>query len=75
MQDVHTVDLDQFKYTGTNITALRLVNPQSPEALSVSSDWASEISSSGRARMSLDSSHGMRHSNVGGNQTIIYLTA
>ncbi|XP_037079302.1 LOW QUALITY PROTEIN: glutamate receptor ionotropic, kainate 2-like [Pollicipes pollicipes] len=30
--DVHIVDLDEFKYTGANITALRLVNPSDPAA-------------------------------------------
>uniref|UniRef100_A0A8D8RHD6 Glutamate receptor 1 n=1 Tax=Cacopsylla melanoneura TaxID=428564 RepID=A0A8D8RHD6_9HEMI len=33
--DLHTVDLEEFKYGGTNITAFRLVDPESPEVQKV----------------------------------------
>lgn len=35
LQDLHTVDLEEFKYGGTNITAFRLVDPESPEVQKV----------------------------------------
>ena len=31
--DLHLVDLDDFKYGGTNITAFRLVDPAHPEVV------------------------------------------
>ena len=34
--DLHLVDLEDFKYSGTNITAFRLVNPERDEVLKVS---------------------------------------
>lgn len=37
--DLHTVDLDEFKYGGTNITAFRLVDPEKPELQKVVKDW------------------------------------
>ncbi|GLG96199.1 Ionotropic receptor 25a, partial [Gryllus bimaculatus] len=38
--DLHAVDLDEFKYGGTNITAFRLVDPDDPEVQRVLKDWA-----------------------------------
>lgn len=36
---MHSVDLEEFKYGGTNITALRLVDPQNPEVQRVVKEW------------------------------------
>ena len=33
------MNLDEFKYTGTNITSIRLVNPKSKEVMNVINDW------------------------------------
>ena len=33
--DLHLVDLEDFKYGGTNITAFRLVDPAQPEVFFV----------------------------------------
>ncbi|XP_049807369.1 glutamate receptor ionotropic, kainate 2 [Schistocerca nitens] len=37
--DLHSVDLEEFKYGGTNITAFRLVDPEKPEIKKVIRDW------------------------------------
>ncbi|XP_039289562.1 glutamate receptor ionotropic, kainate 2 isoform X1 [Nilaparvata lugens] len=37
--DLHSVDLEEFKYGGTNITAFRLVDPEKPELQRVVRDW------------------------------------
>jgi ionotropic kainate glutamate receptor 2 len=37
--DLHSVDLEEFKYGGTNITALRLVDPEKPELQKVVRNW------------------------------------
>nr|QHN69189.1 ionotropic receptor 8 [Sirex nitobei] len=37
--DLHSVDLEEFKYGGTNITAFRLVDPEKPEIQRVVRDW------------------------------------
>lgn len=36
---MHTVDLEEFKHGGTNITAFRLVDPEKPEIQKVIQDW------------------------------------
>lgn len=36
---MHGVDLEEFKYGGTNITAFRLVDPEKPEIQRVVRDW------------------------------------
>lgn len=33
------MDLEEFKYGGTNITALRLVDPEGPEVKKAVKDW------------------------------------
>lgn len=38
-QDLHTVDLEEFRHGGTNITAFRLVDPEKPEIQKVIQDW------------------------------------
>lgn len=38
-QDLHTIDLDEFKYGGTNITGFRLVNPDTPMVQKVLKQW------------------------------------
>jgi ionotropic kainate glutamate receptor 2 len=37
--DLHTVDLDEFKYGGTNITAFRLVDPNNPDVQQTVQNW------------------------------------
>ncbi|KAH0820074.1 hypothetical protein GEV33_002720 [Tenebrio molitor] len=37
--DLHGVDLEEFKYGGTNITAFRLVDPDGPEVRKVVREW------------------------------------
>ncbi|XP_047363584.1 glutamate receptor ionotropic, kainate 2 isoform X12 [Vespa velutina] len=37
--DLHSVDLEEFKHGGTNITAFRLVDPEKPEIQRVVQDW------------------------------------
>ncbi|XP_076391789.1 kainate-type ionotropic glutamate receptor subunit 1D isoform X8 [Megachile rotundata] len=37
--DLHSVDLEEFKHGGTNITAFRLVDPEKPEIQKVVQDW------------------------------------
>ena len=37
--DLHLVDLEDFKYGGTNITAFRLVDPARSEVVSVVESW------------------------------------
>lgn len=39
LKDLHGVDLEEFKYGGTNITALRLVDPDGPEVRKSVRDW------------------------------------
>ena len=46
--DLHTIELDEFKYGGTNITAFRLVDPERPELQKVVNDWANNESRYGR---------------------------
>ncbi|XP_072157051.1 glutamate receptor ionotropic, kainate 2 isoform X1 [Bemisia tabaci] len=41
--DLHSVDLEEFKYGGTNITAFRLVDPEKPELLQILRDWKENI--------------------------------
>ena len=33
--DMHSIDLEDFKFGGTNITAFRLVDPHNPEVVEV----------------------------------------
>ena len=39
-QDLHLVDLEEFKYGGTNITSFRLVDPNNPEVKEVVRSWS-----------------------------------
>lgn len=38
-QDLHLVDMEDFKYGGTNITAFRLVDPHNLEVQNVVKSW------------------------------------
>lgn len=38
-QDGHLVDLHQFAYSGANITAFRLIDPERPQVVDVRTDW------------------------------------
>ena len=33
--DMHSIDLEDFKFGGTNITAFRIVDPHNPEVVEV----------------------------------------
>lgn len=49
-QDLQTIDLEEFKYGGTNITAFRLVDPDSPIVQQTVSEWLqSELNSENKA--------------------------
>ncbi|XP_047735944.1 glutamate receptor ionotropic, kainate 2-like isoform X1 [Hyalella azteca] len=37
--DLHLVNMDDFKYSGANITSLRLVDPNKPEAVQFVEEW------------------------------------
>ena len=39
LQDLHSIDLEDFKYGGTNITAFRIVDPNNPEVINVVRNW------------------------------------
>lgn len=36
---MHNVDLEEFKYGGTNITAFRLLDPEKPEIQNTVQEW------------------------------------
>jgi len=40
LQDLALVDLDDYKYSGANITAMRLIDPQRPQVIKVTTEWA-----------------------------------
>ncbi|XP_025421709.1 glutamate receptor ionotropic, kainate 3-like isoform X2 [Sipha flava] len=42
--DMHTLDLDSFKYSGTNITGMRLVRPLDNEFRNIVSQWTDNMS-------------------------------
>nr|QZH55026.1 ionotropic glutamate receptor 4 [Achelura yunnanensis] len=46
--DLHSVDLEEFKYGGTNITALRLLDPERPDVQRVVRDWVYDEARKGR---------------------------
>ena len=37
--DLHSIDLEDFKYGGTNITAFRIVDPNNHEVVNVVRNW------------------------------------
>lgn len=39
-QDLQTINLDEFKYGGTNITAFRLVDPNNPSVQNAVREWS-----------------------------------
>ncbi|KAK4883092.1 hypothetical protein RN001_006411 [Aquatica leii] len=41
--DLHGVDLEEFKYGGTNITAFRLVDPEGPQVRKIVRDWSFNV--------------------------------
>ena len=45
-KDLHLVDLEDFKYGGTNITSFRLVDPHNPEVKEVVKSWTLGIGGS-----------------------------
>jgi glutamate receptor, ionotropic, invertebrate len=47
-QDLHSVDLEEFKYGGTNITALRLLDPERTDVQRVVRDWVYDEARKGR---------------------------
>ncbi|MPC87652.1 Glutamate receptor ionotropic, kainate 1 [Portunus trituberculatus] len=54
--DLHTVELEDFRHGGTNITCLRLVDPENPLVQSVMQDWTFGEVRHGRAVDTLTSS-------------------
>ncbi|KAJ2951074.1 hypothetical protein O0L34_g5454 [Tuta absoluta] len=46
--DLHSVDLEEFKYGGTNITALRLLDPERVDVQKVVRDWVYDEARKGR---------------------------
>nr|XP_021207903.1 glutamate receptor ionotropic, kainate 2 isoform X4 [Bombyx mori] len=46
--DLHSVDLEEFKYGGTNITALRLLDPERADVQWVVRDWVYDEARKGR---------------------------
>ncbi|XP_030025523.2 glutamate receptor ionotropic, kainate 2 isoform X1 [Manduca sexta] len=46
--DLHSVDLEEFKYGGTNITALRLLDPERVDVQRVVRDWIYDEARKGR---------------------------
>ncbi|KAL4716150.1 hypothetical protein ACJJTC_013927 [Scirpophaga incertulas] len=46
--DLHSVDLEEFKYGGTNITALRLLDPERTDVQRVVRDWVYDEARKGR---------------------------
>lgn len=49
IQDIHLLDLEDFQYSGVNITAYQLVNPESPLVIDVLSDWQFDRKLTGRS--------------------------
>lgn len=45
LKDLHGVDLEEFKYGGTNITAFRLVDPETPDVRKIARDWSLGVDS------------------------------
>ena len=39
LQDLHLVDLEEFKYAGTNLTAFRMVDPENEEVRETVKAW------------------------------------
>ncbi|XP_026746540.1 glutamate receptor ionotropic, kainate 2 isoform X1 [Trichoplusia ni] len=46
--DLHSVDLEEFKYGGTNITAIRLLDPERADVQRVVRDWVYDEARKGR---------------------------
>ncbi|XP_063363016.1 glutamate receptor ionotropic, kainate 2 isoform X1 [Cydia amplana] len=46
--DLHSVDLEEFKYGGTNITSLRLLDPERADVQRVVRDWVYDEARKGR---------------------------
>ena len=44
--DLHSIDLEDFKFGGSNITAFRLVDPHNPEVVEVISTFQNEAGAS-----------------------------
>jgi hypothetical protein len=53
-QDVGLLDLDDFRYGGTNVTAFRLVNPSSPLVAETLSDWKFDLKLTGTSPLAND---------------------
>ncbi|XP_047531049.1 glutamate receptor ionotropic, kainate 2 isoform X2 [Vanessa atalanta] len=62
--DLHSVDLEEFKYGGTNITALRLLDPERAEVQRVVRDWVYDEARKGRKLQ-------LGHTSVKENMTFI----
>ena len=38
-QDMSTLDLDEFRFKGANITSMRLIDPSNPDVMSIMAEW------------------------------------
>jgi hypothetical protein len=38
-QDMSTLDLDEFRHKGANITSMRLIDPNNPDVMSIMAEW------------------------------------
>ncbi|KAK8388628.1 hypothetical protein O3P69_020541 [Scylla paramamosain] len=62
--DLHTVELEDFRHGGTNITCLRLVDPENPLVQRVMQDWTFGELRHGRAVDTLTSSQQKRNTTL-----------
>lgn len=47
-KDLHTINLNEFKYGGTNITAFRIVDPDSIHVQETVNNWIASEQQAGR---------------------------
>ncbi|XP_044006778.1 glutamate receptor ionotropic, kainate 2 isoform X4 [Aphidius gifuensis] len=68
--DLHSVDLEEFKYGGTNITAFRLLDPEKPEIQNTVQEW---IYGEQRYGRQLDMGQGLNKNNTTALKTEVAL--
>lgn len=70
VQDLHSVDLEEFKHGGTNITAFRLVDPEKQDIQKVVQDWIY-----GEKRYNRELDMGQNSNKVGWNIIYTYVAS
>lgn len=70
VQDLHSVDLEEFKHGGTNITAFRLVDPEKQDIQKVVQDWIY-----GEKRYNRELDMGQSSNKVGWNIIYVYVAS